>query len=296
MLPSKLPSQPGILQEVTSMARYISFSQIHGADPEIIISQLPDIIDIHSTVTGIGLPLVSALGASVPGLSAFPSKSGRGISIPSTQASLWCWLRGTDRGDLVHNSLELENRLASVFQADDIIDAFRYSESRDLTGYIDGTENPKGDDAVTATLVSEGGGGIIGSSFVVVQQWVHDLDFFYSHTADERDYMIGRRRSDNEEIDEAPETAHVKRTAQESFEPPAFVLRRSMPWCDANGQGLMFVAFGKSFAAYESLLNRMIGLEDNMVDSLFRFTRPVTGSYYWCPPIKDGKLDLSALS
>ena len=134
-----------------------------------------------------------------------------------------------------------------------------------------------------------------GSSFVAVQQWVHDLTCFQAMPPDERDATIGRRKSDNEELDDAPVSAHVKRTAQESFEPEAFVLRRSMPWADAAREGLVFVAFGKSFDAFEALLKRMIGAEDGVTDALFRFTRPISGSYFWCPPVAGGCLDLTAV-
>ncbi len=68
-----------------------------------------------------------------------------------------------------------------------------------------------------------------------------------------------------------------------------------MPWADANKEGLVFVAFGKSFDAFEALLNRMVGKDDGIPDALFTFTRPVTGSYLWCPPIKDGCLDIRAM-
>ena len=77
--------------------------------------------------------------------------------------------------------------------------------------------------------------------------------------------------SDNEELEDAPESAHVKRTAQEDFEPEAFVVRRSMPWADANSEGLEFVAFGASLDAYEAQLTRMSGLEDGTVDCAFPF-------------------------
>jgi putative iron-dependent peroxidase len=87
----------------------------------------------------------------------------------------------------------------------------------------------------------------------------------------------------------------VKRTAQETFDPEAFVLRRSMPWAEGARAGLVFVAFGRSFDAFEAQLNRMMGLEDGVTDALFRFTRPVTGAYYWCPPAKGARLDLRAL-
>jgi putative iron-dependent peroxidase len=112
---------------------------------------------------------------------------------------------------------------------------------------------------------------------------------------DEQDFAVGRRRSDNEELEDAPESSHVKRTAQESFEPEAFVLRRSMPWAMSNKAGLMFVAFGRSFDAFEAQMRRMAGLDDGIVDAMFRISKPVSGAYFWCPPMRDGKLDLRLL-
>jgi putative iron-dependent peroxidase len=134
-----------------------------------------------------------------------------------------------------------------------------------------------------------------GASFVAVQQWVHDLDKFAAIPRKQQDHAIGRRKSDNEEIGNAPPSAHVKRTGQESFSPEAFVLRRSMPWADATRAGLVFVAFGKSLDAFEAQLKRMVGAEDGTADALFTFTRPVTGVYLWCPPVRKGRLDLRAI-
>ena len=74
------------------------------------------------------------------------------------------------------------------------------------------------------------GAGLDGSSFAAVQQWVHGLDHFQRRPQAEQDHVIGRRLSDNEELDDAPESAQVKRTAQESVTPEAFILRKSMPW------------------------------------------------------------------
>lgn len=234
------------------------------------------------------------MGRSIEGLRPFPSLSGPGCVVPSTQADLWCWVRGDDRGRITHAARALVRLLRPAFRCDRVVDGFKYARGLDLTGYEDGTENPEGDDAVAAAIVLGAGQALDGSSFVAVQQWVHDLDHFEGLTQDERDNIIGRRLSDNEELDDAPDSAHVKRTAQESFDPQAFVVRRSMPWADANGEGLMFVAFGKSLDAFEAQLHRMTGQEDGFIDGLFRFTRPISGSYFWCPPLADGNLDLSA--
>ena len=97
------------------------------------------------------------------------------------------------------------------------------------------------------------------------------------------------------ELDDAPESAHVKRTAQESFSPEAFTVRRSMPWIENGKSGLMFVSFSRTLNAFEVQLRRMSGMEDGIVDALYSFSRPLNGGYYWCPPLKDGRLDLSAL-
>jgi putative iron-dependent peroxidase len=68
-----------------------------------------------------------------------------------------------------------------------------------------------------------------------------------------------------------------------------------MPWADEDGEGLLFIAFGRSLDAYDAQLQRMIGAEDGIVDGLFQFTRPITGGFFWCPPVIDGKLDLRAI-
>lgn len=287
--------QSGILADVPRLARYLIFSLKAEVNPTTSLQLLTNTDFSDSAVIGLGRSLVTALGKNIEGLKSFPVYSGPGFDVPSTPASLWIWLRGNDRGELLHQSLEIQQLLADSFELDNVIDAFQYKDSRDLSGYIDGTENPQGDDAVNAAIVQSQGSGLDGSSFVAVQQWVHDLLHFKSMTVTEQDNTIGRRISDNEEIEDAPESAHVKRTAQEDFEPEAFVVRRSMPWADADKNGLVFVAFGHSVDAFEALLKRMVGEDDGTIDALFNFTQPISGSYFWCPPTKNGQLDLSAL-
>jgi putative iron-dependent peroxidase len=285
-------AQRGVLAAVPPQARYLTLALKPRAAPRKALRALAGIADGAACVVGIGEPLLRALGGKIAGMRPFPTYTGKGFAVPATPAALWCWLRGNDRGELVHRSREIEHALAPAFALENVIDAFRYGAGRDLTGYEDGTENPRGKKAVAAALVDGMGYGLDGSTFVAVQQWIHDLDRFESMSAKEQDHTIGRRKRDNRELDRAPLSAHVKRTAQESFAPEAFVVRRSMPWADATRAGLVFVAFGKSLAAFEAQLQRMVGAEDGIADALFRFTRPVSGAYFWCPPVKNGRLDL----
>ncbi len=288
-------SQPGILADVPPLSRHMEFSLLPDSEPAHALAALRDAGVDEGAVVGLGPALVGALRRAVDGLRPFPALAGPGCAVPSTQTDLWCWLRGADRGHLVHAGRAVEQALEDAFELDRLTDGFKYDRGLDLSGYEDGTENPTGDAAAVAAVVAGRGAGLDGSSFVAVQTWQHDLDHFESLPQGERDHIIGRRLSDNEELDDAPPSAHVKRTAQESFEPEAFVVRRSMPWADESGEGLMFVAFGHSLDAFEAQLRRMTGADDGITDGLFRFSRPISGGYFWCPPVGDGRLDLRAL-
>jgi putative iron-dependent peroxidase len=295
--------QPGILDGVPAVARYVLFNLASGVDAAAIkeaLTRLAPLVNGSDVVVGVGPSLVKALGADVPNLHEFPDLSGHGVKVPSTPGTLWCWLRGSDLGDLLHVTRKVQKALAPAFTVRHVLDAFRHAWSegghgRDLTGFEDGTENPEGEAAEEAAFAHGLGEGLDGSSYVATQQWVHDLDAFEALGDQDRDHAIGRRLSDNEELEDAPEASHVKRTAQESFDPEAFVLRRSMPWMLSMQAGLMFVAFGKSHAAFEAQMRRMAGYDDGITDAMFRISKPVTGAYFWCPPMRGGRLDLRRL-
>ena len=289
--------QPGILDAVPAVARYVNFVIAEsGTTPQGIkdaLTRLSPLANGSDVVVGIGPSLAKALGAEVPGLHEFPDFSGHGAKVPSTPGTLWCWIRGDDLGDLLHLTRKVQKAIAPAFTVRHVVDAFRHAwtgtHGKDITGFEDGTENPEGDAAVEAAFAPD------GSSYVAVQQWLHDLDAFEALTDDLANHSIGRHRETNEELEDSPESAHVKRTAQESFDPEAFVLRRSMPWMMSMQAGLMFVAFGKSFYAFEAQMKRMSGFDDGITDALFTISRPVNGAYYWCPPMRNGQLDLRLL-
>lgn len=293
-------SQPGILAPLPLHGRYLTFTIADPARLSDCLRACAQHIDGDHAVLGLGPQLVQALGATVPGLREFQARTAGTIPIPVTPVALWIWLRGRDRGALFRQTRALTTACAPALVLQDVVDGFRYGRGpnghgRDLSGYEDGTENPDGAAANRAALVARQGAGMNGSSFAAIQQWQHDFNAFDRMTAAEQDAMIGRRRRDNVELDDAPPTAHVRRTAQEDFTPPAFLLRRSMPWTAGERCGLMFVAFGKSLDAFEAQMRRMAGEDDGIVDALFSLSRPLTGAQVWCPPIYRERIDLRLL-
>lgn len=293
-----LPIQTGALAGVPDFAKYLTF-KVHRTDGLTeCLQQLARHCDGERLVVGLGSGLLAALGRSMAGLTDMPDYHHGDLSLAQDQADLFIWLRGSggseEVGQLLQQAQAITAVLADHFVAHSYWDAFNYG-GRDLSGYEDGTENPEGDDALAAGFVGQGEAGIKGGSFVAVQPWRHQLQSFKQRAQADQDDVIGRRLSDNVEFPEAPSSAHVKRSAQESFAPEAFMLRRSMPWVQGTESGLVFVAFGKDLTAFDAIMKRMIGAEDGIVDGLFSFTQPVGGGFYWCPPIHQGGLDLRAI-
>ena len=296
------PHQAAIILPIPAHARYLSFDLVDGVSPASIrtaLKKLAPHIDGKAVFIGIGAPVAEALGKTIDGLRAFSPNlrlNGAHEKQDAPAAALWLWLRGGERGDLLATSLSLVPLVQKAFVLRHAVDGFAHHKNRDLTGYEDGTENPKGKAALRAATFDDAANiGMHGSSYVAVQQWLHQLDRFNALKKSAQDNTFGRERISNDELGDAPKSAHTKRTEQESFSPQAFVVRRSMPWADGLSGGLVFVAFGHSFDAFEAQWRRMLGLEDGIKDALFRFTQPVSHDYFWCPPMCAGQIDFRAL-
>ncbi len=288
--------QPAILAPLPPHGVFLTLALAPAIDARRVLERLSRFSLGDRDVLAIGAPLVRALGADLAALRPFPALAGAGVAIPSTQGAIYFHAGADDPGAALLRGRALVAALEGSVRVQDDVIGFTYDAGRDLSGYEDGTENPKGDRAREVAIVAGAGEGLDGGSFVAAQRWVHDLSRLDALAPAARDRLIGRSRASNEELADAPASAHVKRAAQESFEPPAFMLRRSMPYGGVGEHGLFFVAYGATFDPFERALRRMVGLEDGVVDGLFGFSRPVTGGYYWCPPRgARGALDLRAL-
>ena len=140
--------------------RYLDFSLKAGVEPRKALIDLVQIADGKSVVVGIGQPTVLALGKTLANLRPFPTHFGAGLVLPSTSSALRCWLRGHDRGDLLHASNKIVEAVSSAFSLDGVIDAFNHGGGKDLTGYEDGTENPHGQKAIEVAIARGQGDGL----------------------------------------------------------------------------------------------------------------------------------------
>jgi deferrochelatase/peroxidase EfeB len=135
--------QAGILAAVPNLSRYLEFSSVPDTDLAAVVGSLASRKLAEDVVIGIGPSLVQGLKGSIELLRTFPSQSGPGCEVPSTQADIWCWIRGDDRGEIAHTGRSIAHQLQPAFRCSRLVDDFKYDGGRDLSGYEDGTENPR---------------------------------------------------------------------------------------------------------------------------------------------------------
>ena len=154
-----------------------------------------------------------------------------------------------------------------------------YRHDRDLTGFIDGTENPTLVEAPGVALVPDGRPAA-GGTVLLLQKWVHDAPAWESLAEAEQERVIGRTKPDSIELDDKPEDSHVARTDQDTF---GDIFRRNMPYGTVTDHGTMFVGFCAEQGPLSTMLESMAGLTTGTRDALTLYTRPLTGAYYFIP-------------
>jgi putative iron-dependent peroxidase len=284
---SKVGPQPGILGETAAHGQSLEWRLV--GDAQEALARLRE-IDPQGAVIGIGAPLASALGIEVEGLRPFARRQGE-AGMPETQHALWAFLTRDDASSAFDAAQCLSDRLAPNFSVVNATALFRYRDARDLSGFRDGLANPVGAAAANAALIA--GGPRAGGSFALVQRYIYFHRRLLRRDSAERSQIVGRDAETDAELAEAPVSAHVRRTEQESFGPDGFMLRRSMPWGDARRHGLQFIAFMRNLDLAERMLDRMTGAADGVRDAILSHAQAETGGFYFCPPLRDGRLDLA---
>ena len=162
-----------------------------------------------------------------------------------------------------------------------------YKENRDVTGFIDGTENPPLLEAPEVALVPDGSPGA-GGSVVLVQKWLHDAAVFESLAIEEQEKVIGRTKATSTELAEevrGPQS-HVSRTVIEEQGVEQHIFRRNTPFGTATEHGTMFIGFSCDQRRLARMLDRMAGAEDGIRDALTKYTTAVSGAYYFVPSVE----------
>jgi putative iron-dependent peroxidase len=285
--------QPGIFAQGTRSHYHLEFDLRPDATDEGIRRALHGLRE--PPVTAGGSNIVVGFGADLwrrlrpdeapDALAPFEAIEGDGRRAPATQHDLWVWTHGTGEDVELDVARAVAVLMAPIATLAAEQPCFVYRDSRDLTGFIDGTENPPIEQAFDVALVPDGQRGA-GGAFVLAQRWVHDLDCFHAQSLVEQEGTIGRTKPDSVELDDKPPTAHIARVVIEEDGEELELYRRSVPYGRVGEHGLYFLAFSADPTRFTKMLRRMFGVSgDSLHDHLIDFTRPVSGAFYFAPSL-----------
>ena len=183
---------------------------------------------------------------------------------------------------------QIMTRLGGAVSPVDEVHGFRYFDSRDLLGFVDGTENPTGQDAVAATVIGEEDPAFAGGGYVIVQKYLHDLAGWNALPTEAQERIIGRRKLSDIELDDTvkPSWAHSALTVIEEDGQEIKIVRDNMPFGQAGeGEfGTYFIGYSRSPRTIEQMLENMfVGRPPGNYDRILDFSRAVTGNLFFVP-------------
>jgi len=281
--------QPGIFALGTGSHAYLEFDLRPHVDPAGAVSRVASIREPRTTIGGVNLVagFRPELWASVApdaaptGVSGFnaPVVGPSGYTLPATQHDVVMWLTGAGYDVVFDLSRTVVMALAGIAELATETVGWPYHHDRDLTGFIDGTENPTLVEATNIALIPPGSPGE-GASILLLQLWEHDAIGWEGLPVEAQEDIIGRKKPDSAELDPKPPTSHVARTDQDDF---GKIFRRNIAYGTLTRHGTIFVGFSRDQSILQTMLESMVGLGDGPADRLTTVTRAVTGAYYVIP-------------
>ena len=281
--------QTGIFALGTAAHAYLEFDLLASADGLAAVVSVARLREPRTTIGGVNLVAgfrpelwaIVAPDAAPVGVVGFKDPI-RGVAdheLPATQHDVVVWLAGASYDVVFDASRSIVAGLVDQAMLAHEMVGWQYHHDRDLTGFEDGSENPSIVEATSVALVPSGLPGE-GASILLLQQWEHDAIAWEALPVVAQEAIIGRRKSDSQELDPRPPTSHVTRTDQERF---GKIFRRNVAYGTVSQHGTIFVGFCGSQGPLMRMLESMVGSESEPPDGLTSVARAVTGAYYVIP-------------
>jgi putative iron-dependent peroxidase len=207
---------------------------------------------------------------------------------PSTPGDILLHIRAKRMDLCFELATQILSRLDGSVSVVDEVHGFKYFDDRDLIGFVDGTENPTGIEAVEAAVVADEDPDFTGGSYVIVQKYLHDLKRWNDVPIEAQEKIIGRHKLSDIELDDAakPSYAHNVLTSIEENGEELDIVRDNMPFGDVGkGEfGTYFIGYARSPSRTEKMLNNMfVGNPPGNYDRLLDFSVAVTGCLFFVP-------------
>lgn len=231
---------------------------------------------------------VISLGKRPAGLRPFSAIEVQGRSAPNTGGDMLFHIISRREDLNFELAMRIKNQLGEKVEVMEEIHGFRYLDTRDLTGFIDGTENPKGKERAQVALIGSEDPAFAGGSYVFTQRYVHDLKKWATIPRKEQEKVIGRSKRNSKEFSDRtkPPTAHISRVVIEEHGEELQIVRHSFPYGTVSESGLFFIAYSKNLDIPVKMLSRIMGTTgDGIHDHLMDYSRAVSGATFFAPSL-----------
>jgi putative iron-dependent peroxidase len=210
-----------------------------------------------------------------------------GFTMPATQHDLWVWISAGSRTAVFDAGRLLVAALSPHAVIARETTGWLYRHDRDLTGFIDGTENPSLLQAPAVVAAPAGGPGA-GGTVVLHQLWRHRSADWDALPVQAQERAMGRTKDDSTELSETdmPADSHVARTALEVNGEELPIFRRNVAYGGITDHGTVFVGFSHDQWRMAEMLRRMAGIGDGIRCALTRYVEPLSGAYYVVPSVQ----------
>ena len=220
-----------------------------------------------------------------------PMKAFKGAkhTAPATPGDLLLHIRATRTDACFELAMRIREQLGDAVVPVDEVHGFRYLDARSMVGFVDGTENPQGQEAVEATLIGDEDPAYAGGSYVIVQKYIHDMTAWNALPVAEQEKVIGRTKYDDIEMDDEvkPTNSHIALNVIEDEDGnEQAILRANLPFGNPsrNEYGTFFIGYARSLEIIEQMLTNMfIGRPEGNYDRLLDYSRAVTGTAFFVP-------------
>jgi putative iron-dependent peroxidase len=287
-----LTPQAGIFALGTSSHAYLEFDLLKSKPCAPLVATVAALREPRTTTGGVNFVIGfrPELWRTVAPRDIPPEVKGfnreiRGVDdfvMPATQHDALVWLSGSAYDVVFDMARSVVRTLAGQASLGEETSSWSYRHDRDLSGFIDGSENPTLLEAPIHALLPEGTAGAAGS-VLLIQKWKHKAAAWEALPIAQQEQIMGRTKLDSIELEDKPADSHVARTDQDEF---GNIFRRNMPYGRVDDHGTMFVGFSAEQQRLSRMLDSMAGLVTGTRDALTRFTQPLTGSYYFVPSVE----------
>ncbi|SHM12600.1 Dyp-type peroxidase [Chryseobacterium polytrichastri] len=255
-----------------------------------VFNRFPD--SRASCVMGIGYEAWKKLKLPIPmpkELATFEEIKGIKHTAVSTPGDLHFHLRADNKSLIFDMAIEISNLLTPLAEGILEIHGFKYWDARSILGFVDGTENPHGDDRNYFAKIGDEDQNYKGGSYLFVQKYLHNMDAWKGLSTEEQEKVIGRSKENDIEMsdDVKPSNSHIALANVEGENGEELkIVRDNMPFGNpsTNEFGTYFIAYASTFTTTKKMLTNMfIGDPVGNYDRILDFSTAVTGTLFFVP-------------